>query len=423
MNTYNLRIAILILFFVGLVVQIYLSFSYWVGGDQLHLLDLGAKLAYENELLGYSKLKEGGGANLGSLMQLLVAGPLYLWENFRSPMLIPLMFSVVSYFLVSSVIKETYGDYGVLLFTIFYWLSATRLYNTGFLWEPAYLSLPAAMHLVSYFWLKKIPKHFGYTVIHVFALFLLVQIHNSALILGLASMYLLFRGKLKLEWKGVAVGSVMGLIFFIPLILDLLQGGLPAIGSSSGYFGKGFVNVAPFLKGIFYMFKLSGVDGVRSLKETIFWDGDYSYLIIILQLLSVFTVVLGIYSVWCYIRGFFFKKWQQEREDLSSAQSCLADYWLAVFFGMAISAGLSPITLQEWMVVVSLFATVLPMIHFFNNRNRFGNKSRYFLGVFAAISLLIIAVVAMGQEKFNRNQDLPDIDDKNVLERVTRLFL
>ena len=79
----------ILLFLIGLCLQLLLSFSYWVGGDQMHLLELGMRLVGDGTLSSYSKLKSGGGTNLGFLMQILVASPLFIWENFRAPMFVP----------------------------------------------------------------------------------------------------------------------------------------------------------------------------------------------------------------------------------------------------------------------------------------------------------------------------------------------
>ena len=113
----------------------------------MHLLELGMRLVDGGNLSSFSKLKEGGGANLGSLMQILVAGPLFIWENFRAPMLVPILFNIGAYLMISKIIFENYQDKGLLIFTIIFWLSPIRLYNTCFLCEPAYILLPAAMHL------------------------------------------------------------------------------------------------------------------------------------------------------------------------------------------------------------------------------------------------------------------------------------
>ncbi len=415
------RNLIILFFLIGLFLQLLVSFSYWVGGDQMHLLELGMRLVDGGNLSSFSKLKEGGGANLGSLMQILVAGPLFIWENFRAPMLVPILFNIGAYLMISKIIFENYQDKGLLIFTIIFWLSPIRLYNTGFLWEPAYILLPAAMHLYSAYYMRS-KKSAYLTFMHIFSLFVGLQIHNSVLILVIASLYLLFSRKVKVEWKGFALGLFTGLLFFIPLILDVLNNNLPESTSSSGYLGQSLLKVAPFLKGVLYFVKMTTFDMVKAIQETSFWDGSYRWIMYIFQILSISVVVFGVYANYKYYRGSIFKKWANDYQSFSPTNLWLKDYGVSIFWGLIISAALSPITLQAWMVLIIIFGAILPLQHLLSSFSFNEQKPKLFMLAFVIIELIMVFTFYFGQLKFNRPEQYPKELQEQKYENLERLF-
>jgi hypothetical protein len=414
LDTNNNKIIIAIMS-LAITIQAVLSFGYWVGGDQLHLLDLGTKLVGEGELLGYSKLKTGGGMNLGSLMQLLVAGPLFLWESYLSPMIVPLVFSVISFFVARPVIQDAYGSKGVFLFALFFFLSPTRIYNSAFLWEPAYLFLFMALHFYSSYQLMKNGSSFKHSFIVILSLICMLQIHNSALIMIIASLWLLLRKQIKYDVKGSLAAFLVGGLFFLPLLFDLSSIQTAEVDESTGYIGKSLITVAPFLKSIFYMIKLSGFDTVRAIKES---NIDSVLLRVPLQLLSVITVVIAIVANWLY-----FKKYRKSSiESVSAPKTLLFSYWKAVFLGLIISGALSPITLQEWMVVIVMIASSLPMIDTFSSDNILSRKSKLIYILFSIVSISSLSAVYFGQDKFNSSGKTPDYKSAEMQQRISPLF-
>lgn len=411
-----------IVLIIALTIQSILSMSFWVGVDQLHLIDLGAKLSEDGTLLGYSKLKSGGGANLGSLMQILVAIPLYLFNHFQAPMLVPILFTFISFWLLKPVIIRLWNEKGFFVFSIFFFLAPTFLYNAGFLWEPAYLFLPASLHFISAYYLSTDKsKSFWWTLWHLLSLVAVIQIHNSALILIIASIILIYRKQIRLSAQGTIVAFVIGLMFFLPLINELVfnNGGLE-ISSAEGYIGKSAVKVMPALKGFFYIFKLTGYDMVRGLKETPFLSLTATR--ITLQALSVVTVIIGIYVNWKYIKYLRKNRSNEEEMGKEKAWGFAEAYWLSIVSGTVVSALLSPITLQEWMLVIALIAFKIPLLHFFVNTKGFGKFNFAVIALFLIVGISSLVFIYYGQDKFNRNGREPDYFNDESKERIEHYF-
>ena len=323
--------------------------------------------------------------------------------------------------MISKIILDNYQNKGLLIFTIIFWLSPIRLYNTGFLWEPSYIILPAALHFYSAYYMRN-EKSVFLTTLHIFSLYMGLQIHNSVLILIIGSLYLIFRKKIKLDLKGILIGSAVGLLFFIPLILDFFNDNLPEFDNSSGYLGQSLVQVTPFLKGVFYFLKMTTFDMVKAIKETFFFHGAYRWLMYIFQLVSISAVILGIYANIKYYKGSIFKKWAIDYNTFSSANLWLKTYGVSLFWGLVVSSALSPITLQAWMVLIAIFGTILPLQHLFCSLDLSNKKMKTFLIAYVVIQIIMVLTVYLGQSKFNRPELFPTQIEEQKYENLKRLF-
>ena len=410
MKTTVVKKAIIILFIVGLALHIFLAAKYWIGGDQAHLLRLGMKLAEHGVIEPFGKLATGVGLNVGCLLQFLVGIPLKTYPHFRSPMILIILFHIIAYFLLSSVFRKIFGEKGLLMFTIIYWMSPLRIYNSGFLWEPSYIFLPAAVHLWTSFKMNE-KRNFWLSALHFFILICARQIHNSFLVLILATGFLVVKKKIKVNPFGAIIGIVAGLAFFIPIILAVVEGNIPPpIKESSGYLGRSFVMVWPFLKGIFYWFKIGCFDMVHPLIKTMFETTVMKVVIYILQVLSAITVLIGIYASWRYFRPLFFKKFKAEDRLISLEEKWLRQYALFTFYSLAISAALSPTVLQSWQVMVALHAGGIPVIAFglvLLKRIHSSWKRTSILAIYIVLEVSIIIAVGFGQPRFNRQDNIP----------------
>lgn len=163
------------------------------------------------------------------------------------------------------------------------------------------------------------------------------------------------------------------------------------------------------------MIKLSGFDTVRAIKES---NIDSVLLRAPLQLLSVITVIIAIVANWLY-----FKKYRKSSiESASAPKSILYKYWKAIFLGLIISGALSPITLQEWMVVIVMFATALPMIDTVSSDNILSRKSKLVYILFSIVSISSLSAVYFGQDKFDSSGKTPEYKSSEMESRINHLF-
>jgi len=391
---------IILLFLIGLILQIFLSLNFEIGGDQEHLLALGERFAETHELEPFAKLKSGGGTNPGFLMQLLIGIPLIIFNDYHSPMILVIIFHIISYILLLKIFRNILGDKGILLVTLIYWMSPLRIYNGGFLWEPAFIFLPAALH----FWTAYRSRNNNsllYSFIHIFSLLLAIQIHNSSMILILSTVLLFAFKKIKLNLYGSLLGFFLGIIFFLPALFALLNGKFPDSSNSEGYLFWSFTHVVPFIKGCFYWFKNGGFDMVRSLKEASLLNNGFDIIRIILQILSGSTVLISIFASIYYFRSFLSKKYKYEYIELDQKDKWIKSFCIYSIISLVISSAMSPITLQGWMTVIILHVCSIPMIYFgllgMNTLKHF----RLLVTIYAFLQIAVILFIGFGQPKFN----------------------
>ena len=118
-----------------------------MGRDAVHLLEMGLRYASSGELTPVAKQMSGGGNVPGGLLQLLVGVPLMIAPHFRSPVVVTQVFHLVAGVVTLLVVRQAAGSVFAAVFALCWWLSPWRLHHSGLIWEPAYLYLPAALHL------------------------------------------------------------------------------------------------------------------------------------------------------------------------------------------------------------------------------------------------------------------------------------
>ena len=124
----------------------------------------------------------GGGHVPGSLLPLLIAGPLEAWSDYRAPALLIGLGHLAAVGVLSACLGRALGGAFLAAYLAAYWLSPWRLYHAGFLWEPAYVFLPAALHLAST-WRLRAGPHPGWSLVLTATLMLTLQLHASFVVL------------------------------------------------------------------------------------------------------------------------------------------------------------------------------------------------------------------------------------------------
>jgi hypothetical protein len=317
----------------------------------------------------------------------------------------------IAFLLVARVLQNAVGNAILLPLAVAYWLTPWRIYYGSLLWEPSFIYLPAGLHLWSCYRLRS-QKSFIASALCIASMVLAMQIHNSFVILVLATIMLFWKKRIHLDWRGSLLGVLIAGATLIPSIIAVATGDLDVHAQESqGFFGKGLVTVAPMLKGVLYWFNLGGVEAVRNLKETRFEGSAGIY---ILQALCIVTVILSFIASWWYFRPL----WKRKKNLVPDHQQSFDRQWirsycLAMFLGLVIAAGLSPLTLQGWMVVIALHAACIPVCVWVVDRFTTLNKRRIVLSVYAAFEIVVVLVIISGQSIFDRQTNLPaDIDPK-----------
>ena len=373
-----------------------------MGRDGVNLLEMGLRYATTGELTPVAKVMSGGGHVPGGLLQLLVGLPLMVAPHFRSPVVVVQAFHLVAGLVTLLVVRRAAGSVFATVFALCWWLSPWRLYHSGLIWEPAYLYLPAALHLWAC-WRSRAPD----PPLWASALLGLVlaatpQIHASFVVLWALTALLWLRGALRIRWTGMAAGALVGALTLIPTAAAYLEGTAPEVAPSDGFLGRGLLTVHPLLKGILYWFRLGALDVGRNLRDTVFLDaGDPAHARVAdvvvaggwgVQALSVASVALALVATWWYFRPLFrlgWKRWWREglwtprgtgaeagpepgsdaspngRGEAASLPApepaWLREYAFAAFLAVAVASALSPVTIQRWHLVIAIHAASLPV--------------------------------------------------------------
>jgi hypothetical protein len=414
-------------FFLGLMVHVFLVSRSWVGGDQLHLLRLGLDFSLTGSLSPYAKLTGGVGTNPGALLQVLVGAPLTIVPHYQSPLFIVILIHLAALALMLRVILEACGEVAGILTLIVYWLSPWRLYNGGFLWEPAYVFLPAAIHFYSS-WKLRDRASISASFLLGLALVTSIQLHNSAFLLYLLTALLVVKKMIRVDRWGFAGGGVVGSLTLIPTLYSLISGNSSTDRETGGFFGAGLVMIYPALKGVLYWFTLGSLDSVRMLNETIFLGVEWTttegwaYLPIgvrVLQSLTVASVGLSIFASWWYFRPL----WKKKGEE-SESGAWMRKYALATWIALVVSAALSPQVLQGWQVVIALHAATLPMIAWGADEWRKEKRTvlkRIGIPVYVFVQMLVMLTLAYGHYIFRPDTYPPGVDPQTDTELI-RLF-
>lgn len=395
---------------VGLLIQLWLESHAWIGGDQVALLRLGRDFVTTGVLHPVAKSMSGGGAIPGSLLQILIGAPLAIWSDYRAPSITLLIFDLAAVILIYRVGKESLGSRFALLLVALYWLSPWRTYHSGFVWEPSFLFLPAALHFWSCWRLRNRAEILPSIVLAACMLFAL-QIHGSFLVLVLSTLYLLLRRTIRIHPLGALLGVLVGGITLIPTLLAYLNGTLPSSLPREGYVGYGLVHVAPVLKGALYWFRLGALDIGDPLKQTVFLDDAWisshpaghlaAIGVRVLQLLLIVTIGLSLWASWWLARG---KEPLSGGDSAPSARGWLRSYAASGFVALVLSAALAPFTLQGWHVIVALHAASIPAALWGSTHwSRITGRFRIPAILLIILQIAVIVTIGLGNAIFRRD--------------------
>lgn len=360
-NGYAVLSSPLVLFLLGLGTQLWLwsrSSYHW---DQIHLYRLGMDLALDGEVSAFAKSMSGGGVIPGSLLQLIVGAPLRLWLDYRSPGLVVVIFHALAGLILWRVFQQALGSRFASLYLGVYWLSPWRLYHSGFIWEPNYLLLPAAVHLWASWVQRREAKRWASLVLGL-TLLLAPQLHLSGVVLILLTVLLGWRRVVRLDPIGILSGAALGTLTLLPTAAAFFAGELPRIAPSAAL-GAGFLKIYPLFKALAYWLRLGSLDVGRRLRQVVFYPGnDPGPPTLLTEVLLTTAVVVAAASVLLALVAsvsYFRAAWRQREQ--SSAETFIQRYVGASLLTFLVAVGLTSQTVQGWHALVILHAAAVPV--------------------------------------------------------------
>ena len=419
-----LRIIVAILF-AGTALQVLLWSRQWIYGDQYALFSPALEFLETNRLVPYAKTTSGGGRIPGSLLPLLIGLPLQWWPDYRSPALIIGLFHIAAVIILSTCIGRALGARFVAAYLSVYWLSPWRLYHSGFLWEPAYVFLPAALHLASTYRLREQP-HLGWSILLAATLTLAVQLHGSFVILVILTALLIGRRLIRIDLRGAILGIFAGGLTLIPTVHALFLGRLPRIlPQETEDFSRVLVGALNALKSLAYWLRLGSPDIGRRLRQAVdfemagtnptVWASLVSNLTTVIITVSIASVLITLIASWRYFRCHPSLDLTDDagRESLASWFRSYA-WWCLV--ALCAAAAISPVPLQGWHVVIVFHAACLPVAAWL--RASFWAQSsprRAIATSFVVLNVVVVLVLAFGHPMYRPvsgdqliRQDLPE---------------
>jgi hypothetical protein len=297
-------------------------------------------------------------------------------------------------------------------FSVLYALLPWRVEASATLWNANYLFLVGAVHLATSRALAR-TRRFWPTFFHVVALGLGAQLHPSVFVLGLHSLLLLARRRIRFDGRAFAAGTALFVATLIPwLAPDANVPGLFRDSADSpirGFPFRGLVLVFPLLKGLSLWLRYPSVAIARESKRFDFsenlgagvdsWLGPTVFALV--TAFAVLTVAVALAANVAFFRGRFRALLGRSSEELDP-RSWLESYAAFGLVAMAIAFAATPTTPQSWQAFPLVHASVLPLAFGASRLAAARGEARTLraLAVIGAIFLFTDAALALGSPSF-----------------------
>jgi hypothetical protein len=421
-------IAACVILVVGIALQFFLWSRQAVMDDQIKRLTLGLDFAENGQLAPFARHMSGGGKLPGALLQLLIGVPLRLWFDFRSPALLIGISHLAAVAVLGATLAKALGPRSTVFFLAIYWLSPWRLYHAGFLWDPGFVFLPAAVHLASSYRLRDRPRFLASAVL-VAVIVMTMQIHASFLFLLVSTGILLWKKKVRLDLRGALVGLVAGSLTLIPTAVAFIRGDLPRIPPSRwGYLPPVVQEVSNLLKGLLYWLRLGSLDIGRRIRhvagtvEAQLGDSAGGTILAagvgVLAAVALASIVISVVASWNY-----FRRSSADEGPSDGGRSWIRIYALSFLLSVVVVSILAPVPLQGWHVVIVLHAACIP-VAFWLERNLLGQRAwlRAAAASFIVLQVVITLAIGLGNPTYVRASEPPELAESapEALKRLLR---
>lgn len=411
-----------LVFLFGLAISALMVGRSQVAGDQLNLLGLGWRFAFEGDWAQHGNPTSAGMYTPGGFSALVTGLPLLVWHDFRIESLLTLLAHLFAYLLLDRIVHRSLAPEERLLFAVLYWLSPWRLYHSAFLWNPNYLFLTGALHLWTASRLRERPR-FWASFTHVLVLGLSMQVAVHTLPLVTASLLLWWRRYLKLHLGGALAAGGLVAASLVPWALQAAGGGMRVPGLERDL-GADLVLINTSLRAAGYWVRYSSL----ALSKEIFCL-DFSNLIgapAMTRLAPALTVAKGLvywltvpaalwanYRLWKGGAG-----WWRNRPSAGNDREWLIGVTRWSLVASLVTFGLIPSTVMRWYMHGMFHLAVLPLVLAVGGLLRGsagGRAARGFLGYGAVSAVLAVALLLgapmyrCGGERCVRSAELPPL--------------
>jgi hypothetical protein len=417
-NQRRLRVAAVAVFALGALLQVYLWSRGWVSEDQITLLELGAGFVETGRLSPFAKTMSGSGQIPGSFLQLLVGVPLEVYPDYRAPALLIGISHFVAVAVLAFTLRRALGSASTVFFLAVYWLSPWRLYHAGFLWEPGFVFLPAAIHLSCLYRLRDEGRALASAVLAA-TLVLTMQIHASFLVLVVATGVLLGKRKVRLNLWGAVAGVAVGSLTLIPTLLAFLRDELPRLAPHRWeHLPPVALEVTNLLKGTLYWFRLGSPDIGRGIRRAAgAAEGGLDVVVAVVAVLALASIVVSVIASWLY-----FRRSGTAGERSADSREWVWHYALSTLVAIGIVAIIAPTPVQGWHLVIALPAACIPVASWLE-ANLLGKKRwrQALAASFIALQVVVVLVVAFGNPTYQRPSDSQAIG-REIPQELHHLF-
>jgi hypothetical protein len=392
----------------GLFLSAWMVTRAQLGGDQLNLLARGWLWAAEGQLVPYGNPLSSGGNGPGAATTVLVGAPLFLWMDPRASVALIWLTHLAAFLLLDRALRPHLSDAERIAFVAVYWLNPWQLESSAYLWNPNYLFLFGAIHLVTALGSRE-RASFALSLTHVLALGLAFQLHPGTLLAAVLSLLLWLRGYVRVHWGAVAIGAAATLAALAPWLLAV-RAHPEIVEAGTGFPFRGLIYLFPILKGLLYLVRYGSLAlGRQSLTldfSEVFGPEVDAWLTPVsswaLLAAGGVTLLTALAALIVFLRGRQpLARWEPS-SAANSGRNWLEGYTALGFVAAAVVLAAAPTTPQWWQAIILFHVAVLPVVFAVGRLAAAGRAAlaRRTTYGFAALALAANGAIAVGAPTF-----------------------
>ena len=422
------------LILLGFILTALFSYSHFIDGDVIQILDKAHVLVTQHRLIPYGNASTSGASgNIpGAFLTLATGGPMLLWFSPWSALALLALLHFLAYLMFRNVLKNFVNPWSMTALVVLFWLNPWRL-SEVFLWNPGYIYVASLLHMWSAWHLAK-KANFKFSVIHGLSLFLGLQIHPSFVILFFMTLMLLWTKALKPHLLGTLTGIILGLLSLTPYFLEGMKDPSifpqPGSGDGKGHLFFGLIYVYPMLKGFWYWILFgSNIFQTHVFHQIDFsWVGNMNAEKVLKVVWTGIKYLIGAFGVGLsfYANFHFYKKNKDKFKIFSykmkNEKDWLSLYAVVAFLAAMMATAIAPTLPIYWHLLyvwpMALIPILLKLNEYFSDKMKRPSWLKYILivGLYFTATNLIAAV---GSKKHDINKPFSSLYFKACKNRCS----